>query len=240
MNARPITAAAVCLALAACGDIDPQSAAGSLRAQRVEVKPGPIAKVSNKEVRKVAKAIPRAELVRDIHTTPKDPPATDDTAAPTEPDAPPAPTPRREDGKLAGITDAHNAVRTPLNIPALAWSDAIGGFAQQWADHLATESNCQLQHRPSSGPWGQKYGENIFWKSAPTNVGEAVGAWAAEAADYDHGTNACSGFTCGHYTQMVWADTRYLGCGVAACPSGGEMWVCNYDPRGNVLGKSPY
>ena len=77
-------------------------------------------------------------------------------------------------------------------------------------------------------------------KSAPTNVGEAVGAWAAEAADYDHGTNACSGFTCGHYTQMVWADTRYLGCGVAACPSGGEMWVCNYDPRGNVLGKSPY
>lgn len=237
MQTRTLTAAALTLALAGCGDIDPQSAAGSLRAQRVEVKPGALAKAPAKELRKAVKA-PRAELVRNLHTTPKDPPATEDT--PTEPETPPAPTPRREDGKLAGITDAHNAVRTPLNVAKLAWSDALGGFAQQWADYLATENNCQLQHRPHSGAWAQQYGENLFWKSAPTNHGEAVGAWASEAADYDHGTNACAGFTCGHYTQMVWADTRYLGCGVAACPGGGEMWVCNYDPRGNILGQSPY
>jgi pathogenesis-related protein 1 len=235
MNARPITAAAACLALAACGDLDPQSAAGSLRAQRAELKPGAVAKVQKKELRKVTKSVTRAELVRNVHTTPEDPPPTDDKATPTEPDAPPPP--RREDGKLAGLTDAHNAVRAPLNIAKLAWSDAIGGFAQQWADFLATENNCKLAHRPNAS---QKYGENLFWRSAPTNLGEAVGAWASEAADYDHGTNACSGYTCGHYTQMVWADTRYLGCGVAACPSGGEVWVCNYDPRGNILGQSPY
>ena len=38
----------------------------------------------------------------------------------------------------------------------------------------------------------------------------------------------------GHFTQVVWKDTRQLGCGVAMC-DGGEIWVCNYSPPGNFV-----
>ena len=72
-----------------------------------------------------------------------------------------------------------------------------------------------------------------------SNVAEVVGMWAAEASDYNHPTNTCSGI-CGHYTQIVWAATQHLGCGYRQCDGGGEIWVCNYDPRGNYYGQSPY
>ncbi|MCA9635011.1 MAG: hypothetical protein KC420_03145, partial [Myxococcales bacterium] len=62
-----------------------------------------------------------------------------------------------------------------------------------------------------------------------------VGAWASEASAYNAQTGACSG-VCGHYTQIVWSSTSALGCGYATCGAG-EIWVCNYDPRGNILGQ---
>ncbi len=67
---------------------------------------------------------------------------------------------------------------------------------------------------------------------------EAVNGWAAEAPGYDIRTNACAG-VCGHYTQIVWASPRAVGCAVA---SNGyrQVWVCDYDPPGNIVGERPY
>eukprot|EP01084_Bolivina_argentea_P029060 53955_1 len=42
-----------------------------------------------------------------------------------------------------------------------------------------------------------------------------------------------------HYTQMIWANTRYVGCGFSSC-SFGTLFICNYWPGGNVLGQYPY
>ncbi|HTW72142.1 MAG TPA: CAP domain-containing protein, partial [Acetobacteraceae bacterium] len=67
---------------------------------------------------------------------------------------------------------------------------------------------------------------------------QVVGAWADEARDYDIRTNRCTS-VCGHYTQIVWRATRWVGCGVAAA-AGQEIWVCEYDPPGNVIGYRPY
>jgi len=44
---------------------------------------------------------------------------------------------------------------------------------------------------------------------------------------------------CGHYTQIVWRDTKQVGCGVAR-DNRREIWVCNYDPPGNWVGHRPY
>ena len=55
----------------------------------------------------------------------------------------------------------------------------------------------------------------------------------------------------GHWTQGVWAKTRYIGCGYAACSTGSPwgnqyangQWfytVCKYFPGGNYNGAYPY
>ena len=37
--------------------------------------------------------------------------------------------------------------------------------------------------------------------------------WWDEHLDYNYTADSCSS-VCGHYTQMAWANTRYVGCGV--------------------------
>ena len=40
----------------------------------------------------------------------------------------------------------------------------------------------------------------------------------------------------GHYTQMVWGSTRFVGCGRRAFKFGfwhEQIYVCNYGPAGN-------
>ncbi len=152
----------------------------------------------------------------------------------------PEPTPpvARETGRLAGITAAHNRVRASLRIGHLTWSPELASFAQAWADTLARQK-CRLKHRPATGADAQKYGEKIFSMTGDTpTADDVVASWAAEAQGYDARTGRCKG-VCGHYTQVVWRDSQRLGCGMAACGDT-EVWVCNYDPRGNYQGQRPY
>ncbi len=143
-----------------------------------------------------------------------------------------------EEGRLAGITAAHNIARSELDLPPLAWSPELAAFAAAWADTLQ-RGGCDLQHRPRSGPDAQRYGENIFSGSgfAPT-AAQVVDAWVAERKDYDAKTGRCRG-VCGHYTQVVWRKSQRVGCAMAACGET-EVWVCNYDPPGNFMGQAAF
>lgn len=132
------------------------------------------------------------------------------------------------------IVAAHNSVRSKVGVPPLFWSDELAQTAQNWANTLI--ANGAFAHRQ-----GGQYGENLFEiagfnaSSTPNNV---VGAWAAESAHYSYEANSCSG-VCGHYTQVVWRDTKAVGCGVAR-DERREVWVCNYAPFGNIVGEKPY
>lgn len=44
----------------------------------------------------------------------------------------------------------------------------------------------------------------------------------------------------GEYTQMVWAGTKKVGCGMASCGEKGTVWVCHFWPPGNVVGEVPF
>jgi uncharacterized protein YkwD len=127
---------------------------------------------------------------------------------------------------------SHNAVRARVGIPSLAWSGRLATRSQDWADTLLARG--QFIHRPNSA-----YGENLFEiTGAAASPAQVVGAWAAESRNYDYTSGRCSGM-CGHYTQIVWRDTKEVGCAVAR-GRGREVWVCNYDPPGNRAGRRPY
>ncbi|WGZ94471.1 MAG: CAP domain-containing protein [Candidatus Thiothrix putei] len=150
------------------------------------------------------------------------------------------------------MLDSHAQARAAVAVMPLIWSSQMTDYAQQWANHLATNNGCQMQHRSVAGMNPLNAGENLYWASAVQwtdgrtevqNITSAhvASAWASEIADYDYASNTCvPGKMCGHYTQMVWRNSTEVGCAMAICPDKGQIWVCNYNPPGNVLGEKPY
>jgi pathogenesis-related protein 1 len=134
----------------------------------------------------------------------------------------------------------HNAARSQVGVSALTWSDTLARQAKAWG------TRCRFEHSDAST------GENLYATSslglpegkAFTNAAEA---WVNERKDYSYSSNSCAaGRKCGHYTQIVWRDTRRVGCAAAVCANGianfqaGTLVVCEYDPPGNVTGRRPY
>jgi uncharacterized protein YkwD len=127
---------------------------------------------------------------------------------------------------------AHNAARVKVGSPPLVWSAVLAEAAQFWANHLMSTHG--FSHQPND-----PHGENLFLISGGTvSPTEVVRAWVAEISSYDHNTNTCSG-VCGHYTQVIWRTTREVGCGTAF-DGYRQVWVCKYEPPGNVVGFRPY
>ncbi|CAH8634065.1 unnamed protein product, partial [Schistosoma rodhaini] len=78
-------------------------------------------------------------------------------------------------------------------------------------------------------------GQNMAFAST---IKSAVDAWFNEHKLYNFSVNNCR--KCLHYTQMVWAKTTDIGCGVANCSTYGLSIVCNYGPGGNWINEKPY
>ncbi len=121
----------------------------------------------------------------------------------------------------------HNRARNDVGVPALTWSDELADSAQIWAEYMARTGN--FKHSEV------QYGENL--SSCDDLVEVAVGYWIDEKKFYRPGSP--STLECGHYTQVVWRNTKRLGAGKAQ-GDGTTFWVCQYDPPGNFRGKAPY
>jgi pathogenesis-related protein 1 len=126
----------------------------------------------------------------------------------------------------------HNAIRVKLHETPLVWSDQLADAARHWAETLINSHS--LRHDGD-----HTHGQNIFAISrGSASVPFVLHAWVEEVSSYDYARNTCSSM-CGHYTQLVWRDTREVGCAVAR-RRGREIWVCDYSPPGNVVGQRPY
>lgn len=153
---------------------------------------------------------------------------------------------------MQGMLAVHNQVRARVGLPPLTWSNELTAYSQDWANHLAVNNSCRMKHRSAAGRNPKQYGENLYWAShmnwsdgriEPQRVSAAkvAGDWAAEVKDYNHARNRCRrGAQCGHYTQMVWRDTKQVGCAMSLCPNQEQVWVCSYNPPGNWTGQRPY
>ncbi len=141
------------------------------------------------------------------------------------------------------ILQHHNKVRQEVGVAALVWNNQLATYAQNWADYLANNNNCIMKHRTNAGEDGKPYGENIFWGSSSTYFKpiDASIDWYNEKKIYRYQKlNNTNWHNTGHYTQMVWQDTKEVGVGVAVCPNGGLIVVANYYPVGNVITQYPY
>ncbi len=160
-----------------------------------------------------------------------------------DPDADPGAT--GEPAGLVGITQAHNDVRASVGVGPLVWDADLAAIAQAWAESCVDNQSPAglIDHNDGrSDNYPGYVGENIYGSTGTANPVNAVNAWASEGADYDYDTNTCApGAVCGHYTQVVWAASERLGCGLAYCEglTYGNSLVCNYSPGGNTGGQ-PY
>jgi len=156
---------------------------------------------------------------------------------------PPPPPPRGPvtSAEAVEMVNAHNAWRTRAGVLSLRWAADLAAHAQTRAIQLAKQ-NCALEHGllPDdegenlyrASPLHRDSGGDAFYVVSPARV---VDAWGAESADYSPASDSCApGRQCGHYTQIVWPSTEEVGCGMAVCPSLGQVWVCRYRPPGNV------
>ena len=134
----------------------------------------------------------------------------------------------------------HNAERAALGLDPLTWSDELVRDAQGWADSLARSS--KLQHDKGRG----EQGENL-WKGTTGFFGakDMIGGFLAEREYYRHGdafpnvSTTGNWVDVGHYTQIVWRDTKEVGCAIASNGKD-DYLVCRYMPSGNWYGKPVY
>ncbi|KAB1208617.1 Basic form of pathogenesis-related protein 1 [Morella rubra] len=128
--------------------------------------------------------------------------------------------------------DAHNEARASVGVGPMTWDDKLATDALNYAKKRIND--CAMEH--SMGP----YSENIAGGIASTTAVEGVNLWVEEKKFYDYKSNSCVGGECRHYTQVIWRDTKYVGCARVYCKTGGIFIICDYDPPGNNDGERPY
>ena len=75
-----------------------------------------------------------------------------------------------------------------------------------------------------------------------TPLSDASTGWYEEKKDYKYSKikRIRVGPPIGHYTQMVWKDTKEVGISYAISKSGSVYVVARYYPPGNYSGEYPY
>ncbi|XP_072939993.1 venom allergen 5-like [Epargyreus clarus] len=164
--------------------------------------------------------------------------------------------------QIKGFVDGHNMRRLRLakgevyNQPAasemkfMMWDAELAAKAANWA------AKHKFIHNPNKKIASNRFttGENLYMysttdRSYTLDPSSALDSWFDEYKDYTFAPLTARDFDgsrdeqIGHYTQMAWADTTYVGCAVSEKFENGWkkiLVVCNYGPSGNYLGRTPY
>ena len=132
----------------------------------------------------------------------------------------------------------HNIERKRLGRQPLSWSRKLALDAKRWADRLASAD--RLEHANTGERDGA--GENLWMGSAGYySAGQMISGFIDERRHYLPGTFPHISSTgnwrdVGHYTQIIWGETREVGCAVAKGRTN-DFLVCRYWPAGNTYGK---
>ncbi|XP_046144286.1 uncharacterized protein LOC114877562 isoform X3 [Osmia bicornis bicornis] len=111
-------------------------------------------------------------------------------------------------------------------------------YAQTWANHLAHTNTFYYRN-------DREVGQNLYCRpggAVPTDVtGQDVASyWYSAVKQYDFLKEPDvlhANVNAGHFTQLIWASSRYFGVGKARSRSGKVIVVANYQPVGNISGQ---
>ncbi|KAL1505675.1 hypothetical protein ABEB36_005181 [Hypothenemus hampei] len=155
------------------------------------------------------------------------------------------------------IVDKHNELRQLIaNGKVPGQPRGINLKRMKYDQNLAIEAQkiantCIFAHKTvKDGRW-HAVGQNLYIQystaaSKEVNWRAAIQSWFDEYKDYKYGKCCSSGSKMtGHYTQVVWAETEYVGCGYTYFNTNEafmyqKLYVCNYGPAGNYVGRVPY
>ncbi|OAD57066.1 Golgi-associated plant pathogenesis-related protein 1 [Eufriesea mexicana] len=132
----------------------------------------------------------------------------------------------------------HNVYRQRHNVPPLTMSPQLCEYAQTWANHLAHTNTFYYRN-------DREVGQNLYCRpggAIPTDVtGQDVASyWYSAVKQYDFLKEPDilhANVNAGHFTQLIWASSRYFGVGKARSRSGKIIVVANYQPVGNISGQ---
>ncbi|KAK8777443.1 hypothetical protein V5799_029212 [Amblyomma americanum] len=153
-------------------------------------------------------------------------------------------------GRLEGYPAA-------TDMQELLWDDELAEVAQAHAN-LCRHQDEFLEHDEMEDRFTTQFeytGQNLAWsgQTEPVKAANwtfAISWWFAEYNDYSPKDVAKYVITrhkdTGHFTQVIWASTRYVGCGYvyytysrAAIPHN-RKYTCNYGPGGNTVTRPVY
>jgi len=141
--------------------------------------------------------------------------------------------------QISEIVQHHNILRareSAANMELMVWNTSLASLAATWA------ARCEYKHPETDvHPQFVGVGQNS-WQLPSDNAVQAVYVFYNEKEYYTYDNNTCDpGKECGHYTQVVWADSGTVGCAVHRCHGWTFRYiVCNYWPAGNFGGRRPY
>ncbi|XP_054436101.1 glioma pathogenesis-related protein 1 [Pteronotus mesoamericanus] len=149
------------------------------------------------------------------------------------------------EGFIKDCVHIHNKFRSEVKPRAsdmlyMTWDPALAQVAKAWARNCKFSHNEKLKIPYRLHSNFTSLGENIWTGTVSIfSVSSAITSWYNEIQYYDFPTQKCSK-VCGHYTQVIWADSYKVGCAVQHCPkvsgldfSNVAHFVCNYGPAGN-------
>lgn len=146
---------------------------------------------------------------------------------------------------------------------SLVWDADLAKVAQNYSQQCIwahnPNRNTQVKSYSSSTSFSyvnQYIGENLFISTGTESIStilDGIKYWYNEYQYFTYGTvsgtgTCVSGVECGHYTQLVWANTRYVGCGYTKCATvknlasftNAILFACDYYFAGNWVGDYPY
>jgi len=122
-----------------------------------------------------------------------------------------------------------NVYRELHQAPPLEYSNSISEFSQSWANHMASK---QLFEHSSDWTYGENIAMSYNIQDQTYVVIDAINRFYDEETLYDYKKPGFYKET-GHFTQLVWINSKQIGIGIAISSSN-YVYVCtNYYPPGN-------